>query len=46
MKRQNKTIIRLNDTNEIVALVRGNLVTVVDKIAYAEQEDLSDDEEQ
>jgi len=46
MKRQNKMIIRLKDTDEVIAVVEGySKLDVMDKIAYAEQEDLSGGED-
>ena len=47
MKRQNKMIIRLKDTDEVIAVVEGySKLDVMDKIAYAEQEDLSGGEDE
>ena len=47
MKRQNKMIIRLKDTNEVIATVVGySNLSVNDKVAYAEQEDLSEGEDE
>ncbi len=47
MKRQNKMIIRLKDTDEVIATVEGySNLSVNDKIAYAEQEDLSGGEDE